>query len=47
MAIIGKKENLPDSSGKVDKYSRNYESTLQRSQVIKPTTVNFPLNLPI
>lgn len=51
MAVVGKKETLPvvKSSERVPvQNSRNFhESSLQRSQVIKPTTVNFPLNLPI
>ena len=48
MAVVGKKEALPDPSmGRNDRFTRNLnESSLQRSQVIKPTTVNFPLNLP-
>ena len=45
MAVVGKKEVLPDPRN--DRFARNLnESSLQRSQVIKPTTVNFPLNLP-
>ena len=39
MTIVGKKENPPQG--------RNMSKDLQRSQVIKQTSVNFPINLPI
>ena len=51
MSVIGEKQNLAEQSGTKEKNrmesgSRNINEQLQRSQIVKPTTVNFPLNLP-
>ena len=43
MTVIGIKESMAQDTRK----GRNLNEMLQRSQVIKQTTVNFPLNLPI
>ena len=46
---ISKKEAdiLPELKSRDRSNNRNFDNTLQRSQVIKPTTVSFPINLPV
>ena len=49
LSSISKKEAdiLPELKSRDKSNTRNLDNTLQRSQVIKPTTVSFPINLPI
>lgn len=47
MAVVGNKRD-PETPKQVEgKAVKNLAESLQRSQLIKPTTLNFPLNLPI